>query len=749
MPLQYPFSAVVGSDDMALALTLTAVSPSVGGVLIRGEKGTAKSTMVRALAGILPPIEVVSGDRFSSAPDDRGTETPDGPIPHDAPVESRPVRLVELPIGASEDRIAGSLHLEKALSEGVTAFEPGLLARAHRGILYVDEVNLLHDHVVDQLLDAAAMGRVTVERDGVSVEHAARFVLVGTMNPEEGELRPQLLDRFGLTVEVAAPRDPELRAEVIRRRVAYESDPAAFIAAFAADERALRERILTARELIDLVELTPWALTKIATVCAGFDVDGMRADIVTARTAAAHAAWQGRVRITREDIRAAARMALPHRRRRAPFDAPGLDEELLDRLLGDDDDPDPDPRDETRPADDADLSEGADESSAADAAAADNTPADEDAPATAGTPDGVSAEHPAQGDSGQPDRADTADSTDAGDADEDPQDDTPADDAGSATAEPGSQTANAGDDSAPGTVVAASAPYRTRLLTVAGTGQGVSGRRSRAVTSSGRRTGAGGFTGSDVHLPATIRAAAPWQSARGRDGGPAGGPGGGRLRLTSRDLRSAVREGRESNLVLFCVDASGSMAARTRMEQVKTAILSLLLDAYRRRDKVGLVTFRGSGAEIALPPTSSVDVAATRLAQLPAGGRTPLAEGLLATAEVLRIESVRDPQRRPLVVVVTDGRATHGPHALDRSRAAAAGLASLGVASVVVDCETGRFRMGLASELAAHLGAEHLPLGEVTAEGLTHTVRARTAHPHTAAHGPARDDHNRPRGDVA
>ncbi|MGN0100606.1 MAG: ATP-binding protein, partial [Dietzia sp.] len=188
MPLHYPFSAVVGSDDMSLALILTAVSPSVGGVLIRGEKGTAKSTMVRALAGILPPIDVVAGDRFSSAPADRGAATPDGPIPHDAPIESRPVRLVELPLGASEDRIAGSLHLEKALSEGVTVFEPGLLARAHRGILYVDEVNLLHDHVVDQLLDAAAMGRVTVERDGVSVEHAARFVLVGTMNPEEGEL---------------------------------------------------------------------------------------------------------------------------------------------------------------------------------------------------------------------------------------------------------------------------------------------------------------------------------------------------------------------------------------------------------------------------------------------------------------------------------------------------------------------------------------------------------------------------------
>ena len=733
MPLHYPFSAVVGSDDMALALILTAVSPSVGGVLIRGEKGTAKSTMVRALAGILPPIDVVAGDRFSSAPADRGSATPDGHIPHDAPIESRPVRLVELPLGASEDRIAGSLHLEKALSEGVTVFEPGLLARAHRGILYVDEVNLLHDHVVDQLLDAAAMGRVTVERDGVSVEHAARFVLVGTMNPEEGELRPQLLDRFGLTVEVAAPREPDLRAEVIRRRVAYETDPAAFTAAFADDERALRERIVAARERIGQVELTEWALTKVATVCAGFDVDGMRADIVTARTAAAHAAWQGRVRITREDIRVAALMSLPHRRRRAPFDAPGLDEELLERLLGDDDEPDPDPRDDspTDGTDPADSDEGASESGPADAPSADQAPA------------GASAEyaehddpaiHPHGGEQSL-EEGHEADAAEDRDYDTPPEPFTPSAGAGSEP-QPGTQ---------PGTVVGASEPYRTRLFAVAGTGEGTTGRRSRALTSSGRRTGSSAFTGSDLHLPATIRAAAPFQAARGRgtvgstetasgpDASAARGPDT-RLRLEPRDLRSAVREGRESNLVLFCVDASGSMAARTRMEQVKTAILSLLLDAYRRRDKVGLVTFRGSGAEVALPPTSSVDVAATRLAELPAGGRTPLAEGLLATAEVLRIESIRDRRRRPLVVVVTDGRATHGPHALARSHRAAAGLAATGVTSVVVDCETGRFRMGLAAELAAHLGAEHLALGEVTADGLTRTVRARTAPTSTERH---------------
>ncbi|MFB9765020.1 ATP-binding protein, partial [Nocardioides kongjuensis] len=304
----FPFSAVVGADGpdgpdpMALALILTTIAPEVGGVLVRGEKGTAKSTIVRALAAVLPPVE------------------------------DRPVPLVELPIGATEDRVTGSINLESALAEGRAEYEPGLLAKAHRGILYVDEVNLLHDHLVDLLLDAAAMGRATVERDGVSMTHEARFVLVGTMNPEEGELRPQLLDRFGLTVEVAAPRDPALRAEVVRRRMAYDADPAGFAARYADAEAALRARIASARSLVGEVRLTDAGLLKIAEVCAAFDVDGLRADIVTARTAVAHAAWSGRSQVTLDDIRVAARLALPHRRRRKPFDAPGLDEDLLDQV---------------------------------------------------------------------------------------------------------------------------------------------------------------------------------------------------------------------------------------------------------------------------------------------------------------------------------------------------------------------------------------------------------------------------------
>ncbi|MGL5865179.1 MAG: ATP-binding protein, partial [Dermatophilaceae bacterium] len=347
MPVHYPFSAVLGCaadalDDLGLALVLTTIAPEIGGVLVRGEKGTAKSTAVRGLAAVLPPIEVVTGDRFSTDPADHGAGSPDGPFAHDAPRSTRPVRLVELPVGATEDRVLGSVHLERALAQGTVEYEPGLLARAHRGILYVDEVNLLHDHLVDLLLDAAAMGRATVERDGVSVEHAARFVLIGTMNPEEGELRPQLLDRFGLTVEVAAPRDPRLRVEVVRRRLAFDADPAEFAGRYGPDDAALTERISAARARLGRVRLTEAALLTIAEVCAAFEVDGLRADIVTARAAVAHAAWAGRGEVTRADIRQAALLALPHRRRRNPFDAPGLDEDLLDEVLGDDELP-PDP----------------------------------------------------------------------------------------------------------------------------------------------------------------------------------------------------------------------------------------------------------------------------------------------------------------------------------------------------------------------------------------------------------------------
>lgn len=690
MPQQYPFTAVVGSDSMTLALLLATLDPGIGGVLVRGEKGTAKTTAVRGLAQVLPPIDVLAGDRFSVDPSEAGT-SPDAPFANPV-VQERCVRLVELPVGATEDRLLGSIHLEKALTHGQAEYDPGLLARAHRGLLYVDEVNLLHDHLVDVLLDAAATGRANVERDGVSVTYPSRFVLVGTMNPEEGELRPQLLDRFGLTVEVRAPRDPGLRASVVRRRMAFDLDPIGFGKEYDDPQAALTQRIADARALLPHVPLTDAVLQRIARVCAGFEVDGMRADLVVARAASAHAAWQGRATVLREDIRTAALLALPHRRRRNPFDAPGLDEDLLDRLL-DQPDPEPDPEPDQEPDPEADQ----EPESGAHSAAQPDTSSGDPAP-VAGDPAPVDRAGETHADSG---------GTDA--------------DSGETHAD--SEGTGDGSAEGPGTTTAPGSTYLPRLFTVNGTGDGAQGRRSRARTSTGRRVGArplsdGGAVGGGLHLIETLRAAIPHQAARGRTTG--------RLQLAPEDLRAATREGRESNLVLLCVDASGSMAARKRMEQVKGAVLSLLLDAYRRRDRVGLITFRGDGAELALPPTGSVDVAARALADLPAGGRTPLAEGLLEAADVLRRERLRDPARRPLLVIVTDGRATQGKHALNRAHLAAAHLAGQGVAAVVLDCETGRFRMGLARDLAGYLHARHVPVGEVSAGALAHAVRAST-----------------------
>ncbi|AFM16819.1 Mg-chelatase subunit ChlI [Mycolicibacterium chubuense NBB4] len=611
----YPFSALVGHDRLRLALLLCAVRPDIGGVLIRGEKGTAKSTAVRGLAHVL-------SEAFRASGDDGG-------------------QLVELPIGATEDRVVGSLDLQKVLRDGEHAFSPGLLARAHRGVLYVDEVNLLHDHLVDVLLDAAAMGRVHIERDGVSHSHEARFVLIGTMNPEEGELRPQLLDRFGLTVDVAASRDVDVRAEVIRQRLAFEADPAAFAQRYAEADAQVAARIAEARALLPDVVLPDKELRRIAALCAAFDVDGMRADLVVARTAVAHAAWRGSLTVEEDDIRVAAELALPHRRRRDPFDDPGLDPDRLD-----------------------DAMQQAGES-------AENSPEPEPEP-----------DPPGGGQSSSDELADNAV----------PQRNSP----------PPSRP------SAP-----PAQPFRTRALVVPGVGEGAPGRRSRARNRTGTVVSATADTasGHGLHVFATLLAAAGRQADAGR------------VRPAPDDVRRAIREGREGNLVVFVVDASGSMAARDRMSAVSGATLSLLRDAYQRRDKVAVITFRGQDARVLLPPTSSVYIASRRLTRFDTGGRTPLAQGLLAARDMVVRERTRDRARRSLVVVLTDGRATGGPDALGRTRVAAARLVAEGVAAVVVDCETSYVRLGLADDLARHLNAPSVRLDALRAEQLTALVK--------------------------
>lgn len=669
----FPFSAVVGQEQLQLALMLCAVHPGIGGVLVRGEKGTAKSTVVRALAQLLPPVV-----------DERG---------------SRPARLVELPVGATEDRVVGSLDLERVLRDGEQAFRPGLLAAAHHGVLYVDEVNLLHDHLVDVLLDAAAMGRVHIERDGVSHSHPARFVLVGTMNPEEGELRPQLLDRFGLTVDVLASREVDVRMAVIRRRLDYEADPAAFAAEYAAADRAVAERILAARDRLPEVALDDTELRRIAALCASFDVDGMRADLVVARTATAHAAWRGSSCVTAEDVRVAAELALPHRRRRDPFDEPGISSEQLDEAM-------------QRAAEEVESAAETGESESPDSAGGPNETGDrpdeshggpdsrQDGPDGAQDEPGGTQDDP-EGPQDDPDDPDRPDGPDDGGGPDSPN---------------GGPRGGAreGMASAPANSVA-----RPPRWEIPGVGEGAPGRRSRARTRHGRVVRSTTETGTGLHVLGTVFAAAPHQHARGRRSGP--------LALEADDLRGAHREGREGNLVVFVVDASGSMAARDRLSAVTGAVVALLRDAYQRRDKVAVITVRGSEADLVLPPTSSVDIAVRRLSGLRTGGKTPLAQGLLKAREIVHRERVRDPQRRAMLVMLTDGRATGGTDPVPRARAAARLLAREGVTGVVVDCERGMIRLGLAAELARELRATYLQLAELTGDSVAGAVRGLAA----------------------
>lgn len=700
----FPFTALVGQEQMKLALLLNAVNPRLGGVLIRGQKGSAKSTAVRALANLLPDITVVADCPYGCNPDDPAALCDDcasrSEAGEDLPRRQRRAPLIELPIGASEDRVIGTLDLEQAISEGRRRFEPGLLAHANRGILYVDEVNLLQDHLVDVLLDAAAMGRNYVEREGVSVSHPAEFLLVGTMNPEEGDLRPQLLDRFALMVDVAGLPEPAERAEVVRRRIAFDRGPAAFAASWSAAEAAERARLQRARLLLEVVTMSDSLLDLITRICAAFEVDGLRADIVMYRAATTLAAYAGRETVSLADVRQAAELALPHRKRRQPFEQPQLDQDRLEQLLHD-----------------------YQQSAAQDGGNAEEQPPE--------SPDETSNGGGKLGPSNSPASQANADSEEG---------DVPGEGAPD-------RVVSAGSPAAP--VPLPSVPARRQQ-----------GERLRA----GRRTpgvdvSRGGAVGSrapdgaaqSLALAATIRAAAPHQQLRRqrryeaqqapekrhivsgdiRQGlQPA-------LLLRPWDIRERVYAGRLRNLILFVVDASGSMGARDRMATTKTAILSLLLDAYRRRDRIGLLTFRDRTATLALPPTNSVDLAQQRLAALPTGGRTPLSAAVVAAQRLLASPGARAISDIPLVVLVSDGRSNVAlgggsafPEALTAARSLAARLTALGGSALLVDTEYPGSRLGFGVELAGALGARHVRLddlreaGPSAANGLAHWVRA-------------------------
>ncbi len=568
----FPFSAVVGQSDAHLALLLAAMDPGIGGVLLRGDKGSAKSTLARGLAALMAP----------GAP------------------------FVELPIGATEDRVVGGLDVGAALSGTAVQLRPGLLAAADGGVLYVDEVNLLPDHLVDVLLDAAASGVHHVERDGVSHTHPARFVLIGSMNPEEGELRPQLLDRFGLAVEVRAPEDPQLRAQIVRARLGFDHG----------DRPENDDQRLAARLASATVAALPDDVVDFACRLAlGAGAEGLRGDLVLCRAAAALAGWEGRSTATIADLERVAGLALAHRRRRRPFDPPTF------------------PPEELRQAVDQ-----------------------------------------ARADTGQPQSS--------------------SDDIDGQWSDLAGEALDAG--TAPLRLFAKPAPARP-----------VTGPEVRGPVVGDRAPGPDGPSG--VAVAATLRAGL---RRRGLEPGS----------LLAEDLREPLRRRAPTRCVVLAVDTSGSMGSRARVQAATGAVLGLLADAYRRRDRVALVAFRGQGAEVALAPTASVEIARARLADLPTGGATPLAEGLDAAYAVAhRATGEGD---TPLLVVLTDARATAGPGALDRALAAAAEIATAGIETLVLDAEDGTARLSLAARIADALGAVCLPLADLSAAAVEAAIRS-------------------------
>jgi len=621
MTAYFPFSAVVGQQQLQTALLLCAVDPSMGGVLIRGDKGTAKSTAARALAAILPAIARVPGCAFNCATANAHCDVCSA---GDAAVAAA-VPFVTLPLGATEDRVLGSLDIASALQGGKRVFQPGLLAAAHRGILYIDEVNLLADHLVDVLLDVAAMGVNSVQREGLSISHPARITLVGTMNGEEGDLRPQLLDRFALMVDVTAPTDKTVRSEVVRRRIAYEADPAAFTARWAPLQDALRARLARAQQLLPEVELDDAMLDLISHLCCEFNVASLRADIVMHKAARAIAALDGRARVTPDDVRTAATLVLPHRRRRKPFEQPGLDQDKLDDLMRE-----------------------------------------------------AEQQHAGGSDGGE-----------------------------------GNSEAPAGELDEQLFAADASAPAPT-LATDVDTARSTAGRRSNAASAARGHVvrAVPNAQPTSLAIQATLRSAALREP--------------GQLNVTRADLHQQVRAGKSANLILFVVDASGSMAAQRRMEAVKGSVLALLTDAYQRRDEVAVIAFRGQSAQLQLGPTRSVDRAEQGLRELPTGGRTPLPHALQLALETL---ASRGPEGLPpLLVLLTDGKANvalnDGGDPWRETVALAGLLAERAVPALVIDTETGYLKLGRATQLAQALGAECLTLAELSSENLVLTIRA-------------------------
>jgi len=646
--MKYPFAALVGQEKLKRALLLCAINPSIGGLLIRGEKGTAKSTAARGLAEIMPfiPKNEISQLLFQ----ENNSQDICGECPVD--IEETPVPFVNLPLGATEDRVLGSLDLDGILSEKKKRLQPGLLATAHRGILYIDEVNLLPDHLVDVLLDVAAMGINTIQRDGLSESHPAKFTLIGTMNPEEGNLRPQFLDRFGLMVDVEAPRDVAERTEVVRRRINFENNPDAFAIHWAAGQKNLQDKIKTAQQLLPSVILPDGLLTLISQLCTELNVTSLRADIVMYKTAITLAALDKRTTVTADDVRQAAELALIHRQRKKPFEGNGKGDNRLDELMQQE------------------------------------QPGQKDQPKEKNQPESKD---------GQELLVDGKSSNDEETNNR--------------------ESASSKQEQVFGVAPQKEAPqFKVDLNPVSH--QMPEGRRSQAInTNRGPELRAiPDQSPNDVSVMATV------QSALIRDQDD--------FQITRNDLHQKVRKGKTGNLILFVVDASGSMAASSRMEAVKGSVLSLLTDAYQRRDMVGVISFRGVEAQLLLEPTYSVEQAEQAMQSLPTGGRTPLPHALQLAIQVIN-KLNPDKDLKPLLVILSDGKANvplpGGGDAWQQTLQLSEKLFQSNIPALVLDTENDYLRFGRAAEMAKVMGAECLSLEELSSEIITVTISGRIA----------------------
>ncbi len=648
----FPFTAIVGQEKMKKALLLNAINPQAGGVLIRGEKGTGKSTAVRALAELLPHIEVVQGCPFNCTPRNISEMCPhcrEKVLAMQAKgekgrliVEKRRTRVVDLPLGSTEDRLLGSLDIETAIKEGRKSLEPGILADVNRGILYVDEINLLDDHVVDILLDSATSGVNVVEREGISFAHPSRFILVGTMNPEEGELRAQLLDRIALHVPTEALHNVDERVQITMLRNTFEKDPEKFLKEMEPENEKLRRRIKKAQKLLPEVTISERIQMLICKMCKELDVEGHRPDIMLAKTAITLAAYHGRKEIKQDDIKEAAEYILPFRIRKNPFGEEEQRENVFDDII----------------------------------------------------------EQIAEELDNQPPPMDNQDNPDLEDTEEAEEVEGKVHKVGKPVEVPKEINKRKRDRT-----LRSGSGKRMKTLATGRKGRYLKHRTPKEDTS-------------DIAFDATVRASAVHQKQRKKNSKINHA-----LIIKKEDLREKVRQSKVSTLIVLTVDASGSMGVMDRMEAAKATVFSLLMDAYQHRDRVSMVVFRGKDGYILLPPTSGVDLAKKMLVNLPTGGKTPLAAGIMKALSLIKNEKRKDPTVVPMMVMLSDGRSNisivEGADPMSEIEKLGQTAQEEGVHSIVIDSEVTRkrkftgFTFEFAKDIAEYFNAKYFRLDQL------------------------------------